>query len=159
MQASNDSRAMTHISTLGDNMNTLSNHNLVSVSPVSAARDIVRLVIAAVLAGAGFSILMALAVLSLTVIAPPVQASGAPAITSSGSADVARTSDRQPAAPTGTTFIGDAAAAQPVAAAVPAISSEDAPAQLSLLKWGSVALALALLASVAVVIARARSRQ
>ena len=142
-------------------MNTLSNHNPISVSHFSAARDIVRIVIAAVLAGTGFSILMALAVLSLTVIAPPAQASGAPGITSSGSADVARATDNQPEAPTGTTFIGAAAAAQPLVTAAPAIPDKQAPAQSlpGLLKWASVALGLVLLASAAVVIVRARSKQ
>src|SRR4051812_7352635 len=169
MQDSNDSRAIPHIFTSEANMNTLSNHNLVSVARVSAARDIVRIVIAAVLAGTGFSVLMALAVLSLTVIAPPVQASGAPALTSSGSADIAPTTDKQSEAPAGTTFIGEAAAAQPLAAAAaqplptaaPAMQSGNAPAQSlpSMPMLMLVALALAVLAGVAVVIVRARSRQ
>jgi len=40
------------------------------------ARDILRMVMMAVLAGTAFALLLALAVLSLTVIAPPAQASG-----------------------------------------------------------------------------------
>src|SRR3954463_1208938 len=111
MQASNDSRAIPHILTSEANMNTLSNCNLVSVSRVSAARDIVRIIVAAVLAGTGFSVLMALAVLSLTVIAPPVQASGAPALTSSGPADMAPAIENQPeAAPAGGAVLGEAGA-------------------------------------------------
>lgn len=47
------------------------------------ARDMLRVVMTAVLAGTGFALLLALAVLSLTVIAPPAQASGAPALVSS----------------------------------------------------------------------------
>src|SRR3954462_5018705 len=159
MQASNDSRAITHILTSGDNMNTLSNRNLVSVPRVSAARDIVRIVIAAVAAGTGFSLLMALAVLSLTVIAPPVQASGAPALTSSGSADMARVTEKQTEAASGTTFIAEAAAASTVAAATasaptaaPAMRNGEAPAGSlpNLLKLAALALLLALLAGVAV---------
>ena len=51
----------------------------------SMARDVVRIVIAAVLAGTGFALLLGLTVLSLTVIAPPAQASGTPIVTSSES--------------------------------------------------------------------------
>ncbi len=47
------------------------------------ARDVFRIVITAVLAGTGFALLLALTVLSLTVIAPPAQASGAPTLSSS----------------------------------------------------------------------------
>jgi|tagenome__1003787_1003787.scaffolds.fasta_scaffold20357339_2 hypothetical protein len=142
-------------------MNTLSNCNPVSVSRVSAARDIVRIVIAAVLAGTGFSVLMALAVLSLTVIAPPAQASGAPALTSSGSADMTRATSDQSEAPASATFIGEAAAAQPLQVAAPAIHNEESPARSlsSLPRLAMLALVLAVLAGVAVVIVRARSRQ
>lgn len=169
MQASNDSRAITHILTSGDNMNTLSNRNLVSVPRVSAARDIVRIVIAAVVAGTGFSVLMALTVLSLAVIAPPVQASGAPALTSSGSVDMASAIENQrEAAPAGTAFIGEAAAASTVAAATPsaptaapAMRNGEAPAgsSSSLPKLAALALVLALLAGMAVLVVRARSKQ
>ena len=141
-------------------MNTLSNCNLVSVPRVSAARDIVRIVIAAVVAGTGFSILMALAVLSLTVIAPPVHASGAPGLSSSGTADMARATENQSEAPTATTFIGEAAAATPLPTAAPAMRNGEAPAASlpSLPKLAGLALVLALLAGVAVLIVRARSR-
>ncbi len=50
---------------------------------VSIARDIVRIVVTAIVAGTAFALLLALAVLSLTVIAPPAQASGAPVVTES----------------------------------------------------------------------------
>ena len=50
---------------------------------VSMTRDVIRIVITAVLAGTAFALLLALTVLSLTVIAPPAQASGAPTLASS----------------------------------------------------------------------------
>ena len=65
-------------------MNTLSLRNL-ATPPGAAetkapspgiARDILRTVTMAVLAGTAFALLLALTVLSLTVIAPPAQASG-----------------------------------------------------------------------------------
>ena len=142
-------------------MNTLSNRNLVSVPRVSAARDIVRIVIAAVLAGTGFAMLMALVVLSLTVISPPAHASGAPALTSAGSADVARATENQSEAPASTTFVAEAAAAQPLPIVAPAIHSDEAPAG-SLPSWpklAGLALVVALLVGVAVRVVRARSRQ
>ena len=49
---------------------------------ISVARDVARIVIAAVLTGTGFALLLALTVLSLTVIAPPAQASGSPTVAS-----------------------------------------------------------------------------
>ncbi|HEV7821016.1 MAG TPA: hypothetical protein VGO84_07530, partial [Burkholderiales bacterium] len=65
-------------------MKTLSLRNL--ATPLGAdepraprpgiARDILRMVTMAVLAGTAFALLLALTVLSLTVIAPPAQASG-----------------------------------------------------------------------------------
>jgi hypothetical protein len=67
-------------------MKTLSLHNL--AAPTGAvenktpstrvAFDILRVVTMAVLAGTAFAMLLALTVLSLTVIAPPAQASGGP---------------------------------------------------------------------------------
>lgn len=70
---------------LGDDMNNFTNRSLVGpqAPAFSVARDVVRIVIAAVLAGTGFALLLALTVLSLTVIAPPAQASGAPTLSSS----------------------------------------------------------------------------
>jgi len=66
-------------------MKTLSLRNLATppgaakTNPPSpgVARDILRVVTMAVLAGTAFALLLALTVLSLTVIAPPAQASGA----------------------------------------------------------------------------------
>ncbi len=52
---------------------------------MAMARDVLRLVVTAVVAGTGFALLLALTVLSLTVISPPAAASGSPALTSSGS--------------------------------------------------------------------------
>ena len=65
-------------------MKTFSNRSLVGpqTPAFSMARDVVRIVITAVLVGTGFALLLALTVLSLTVIAPPAQASGAPALAS-----------------------------------------------------------------------------
>jgi len=66
----------------GNDMNVFPNRSLAGpqAPAVSIARDVVRIVITAVLAGTAFAILLALTVLSLTVIAPPAQASGAPVI-------------------------------------------------------------------------------
>jgi len=68
-------------------MKTIANRSLVGpqAPDLSMARDVLRIVITAVLAGTGFALLLALTVLSLTVIAPPAQASGGPALASSGS--------------------------------------------------------------------------
>lgn len=49
---------------------------------VSVARDVARIVAMAVLAGTAFALLLALSILSLTVIAPPAQASGGPVVVS-----------------------------------------------------------------------------
>jgi hypothetical protein len=46
------------------------------------ARDVARMVVTAIIAGTAFALLLALSVLSLTVIAPPAQASGAPTVES-----------------------------------------------------------------------------
>jgi hypothetical protein len=72
---------------LGDDMKIFTNHSLAGAQApvVSVARDVVRIVIAAVLAGTAFAVLLALTVLSLTVIAPPAQASGGEVVTSAGS--------------------------------------------------------------------------
>jgi len=66
-------------------MKSFANSSLVGsqVPAFSMARDIVSIVLTAVLAGTGFALLLALTVLSLTVIAPPAQASGAPTLASS----------------------------------------------------------------------------
>jgi hypothetical protein len=72
---------------LGDDMKIFTNHSLAGAQApvVSVARDVVRIVITAVLAGTAFAVLLALTVLSLTVIAPPAQASGGDVVTSAGS--------------------------------------------------------------------------
>jgi len=61
-------------------MKIFSNRSLVGpqTPAFSMALDVARIVFTAVLAGTGFALLLALIVLSLTVIAPPAQASGAP---------------------------------------------------------------------------------
>jgi len=70
---------------LEDDMKMLSNRSWAAAQgpAFSMARDVLRIVIAAVLAGTGFALLLALTVLSLTVIAPPAHASGASAPASS----------------------------------------------------------------------------
>ena len=72
----------------GDDMKIFTNHSLAGAQTpeISVARDVVRIVISAVLAGTVFALLLALTVLSLTVIAPPAQASGGVVVTSSDSA-------------------------------------------------------------------------
>ena len=69
----------------GNDMNVFSNRSLAGAQApaVSMARDVIRIVITAVLAGTAFALLLALTVLSLTVIAPPAQASGSPTLASS----------------------------------------------------------------------------
>src|SRR6266853_1275934 len=66
-------------------MNIISNGSWVGAqgTELSMVRDVFRIVITAVLAGTGFALLLALAVLSLTVIASSVQASGGPVLESS----------------------------------------------------------------------------
>ena len=69
----------------GNDMNLFPNRSLAGpqAPAVSMARDVIRIVITAVLAGTAFALLLAMTVLSLTVIAPPAQASGAPTLASS----------------------------------------------------------------------------
>jgi hypothetical protein len=85
VQRFNAQRALAHALPGETEMKTLSLRNL--ATPLGAAetktpspgvaRDILRMVTMAVLAGTAFALLLALTVLSLTVIAPPAQASGA----------------------------------------------------------------------------------
>jgi hypothetical protein len=90
---------------LEDDMNNFSNRSLVGpqTPAFSIARDVARIVITAVLVGTGFALLLALAVLSLTAIAPPAQASGAPALASAepdqGRGSVMQTPGKQDATP------------------------------------------------------------
>jgi hypothetical protein len=143
------------------NMNTCSNRNLVSVPAVSAARDIVRIVIAAALAGTGFAILLALAVLSLSVIAPPAIASGSPAMAASEPAEMARPSDGKAVDQARGNFIGEAVAAQPAPASAPPARADEAAGDslLGMPKLAALALILALLAGAAAFLVRARGRQ
>lgn len=106
-------------------MNTFSNRSLVApqTPAFSMARDVVRIVITAVLAGTGFALLLALAVLSLTVIAPPAQASGAPAMVSSEPEQMPRAPSEKPGKQTSEqtrgSLLGEAFAAQALPADVP----------------------------------------
>lgn len=142
-------------------MNTFSNRNLVNVPPASAARDFVRIVIAAALAGSGFAILLALAVLSLSVIAPPAIASGSPAMESSVPAQTTPATDGKPVDQARGTFIGEAVAAQQ-APAIASLSRGEAARDdlvLGMPKLAALALVLALLAGAAAFLVRARSRR
>ena len=142
-------------------MNTFSNPGLSAVAPASAARDIVRIVIVAALAGTGFAILLALAVLSLTVIAPPAIASGGAAMISSEPAQGARATADQPLDRASAEFIGEAAAAQPAPASVPLTRIEAATddSVLGMPNLAVLALVLAVLAGVAAFLVRARGKQ
>lgn len=141
-------------------MNTSTNRSLAGVPPISAVRDIVRIVVAAALAGAGFAVLLALAVLSLTVIAPPAGASGAPAAVSAQPDALAGATPAQPADTPRSGLVAEAAAA-PAASAAPAPAAATAvgtePA-LDVPKLAALALLLALLAGAAVWFVRGRSR-
>ena len=92
-------------------MKTLSLHNLAAprgavenkTPSFGVAFDILRIVTMAVLAGTAFALLLALTVLSLTVIAPPAQASGAPVTVidiPAGSDGIGAVSGNKDAAPT-----------------------------------------------------------
>lgn len=86
-------------------MKIFSNRSLVApqTPAFSMARDVMRIVITAVLVGTGFALLLALTVLSLTVIAPPAHASGAPTLAASepgqGRGSVMQSSGKQDATP------------------------------------------------------------
>ncbi len=59
---------------------------IVSEAPgISIARDLVRFVVTAVLAGTGFAVLLALTILGLSLVAPPAEASSGPAVRNEGS--------------------------------------------------------------------------
>ena len=79
-------------------MNLFPNRSLAGpqAPAVSMARDVIRILITAVLAGTAFALLLALTVLSLTVIAPPAQASGAPTLASSEPVEGRRTEMEAP---------------------------------------------------------------
>ena len=102
-------------------MKTFSNRSLVGPQPLafSMARDVVRIVITAVLAGTGFALLLALTVLSLTVIAPPARASGAPVLTSAEPEQTTRAPSEKPGVQSGAISQGEAFAAQVLPAKVP----------------------------------------
>jgi Ca-activated chloride channel family protein len=88
-------------------MKTNANYSLsVARAPAfSMARDALRIVISAVLAGIGFALLLALVVLSLTVIAPPAQASGAPVLASSEPDEAAGPPGEKPGEQTSGSFL------------------------------------------------------
>ena len=126
-------------------------------------RDVARMVVTAVVAGTAFAILLALAVLSLTVVAPPAHASGAPTV-------VTYESISPPEAPTGKSagqsaqatsqMVADATQARPAADSskahvLPATASQDLPRESTfstLVKGFSPGLVL-ILALVAVLVA------
>ena len=102
-------------------MKSFANSSLVGpqAPAFSMARDVVHIVITALLAGSGFAVLLALAVLSLTVIAPPAQASGAPVLESSEPAQTTRPPSAEQGAQSGVSLQGEAFAAQVLPAKVP----------------------------------------
>jgi len=110
----------------GDDMDNFSNRSLAgSRTPAfTMARDVARMIVTAVVAGTGFALLLALTVLSLTVISPPAQASGAPSLASSepdqGHGSGTQAPGKQDAAP-------DHPAIQPVVASVAAADLPQVP--------------------------------
>ena len=94
----NGVRAIAHQRQPGNDMNLFLNRSLAGpqAPTVSITRDVLRIVITAVLAGTAFALLLALTVLSLTVISPPAQASGAPTLASSEPIEGRRTEMEAP---------------------------------------------------------------
>ncbi len=143
-------------------MNSTSSRSVAGVAPLSMARDVARIVIGAVLAGTGFAVLLALTVLSLTVISPPVHSSGMPSVASSESDPIARTTGDKPAEPAAGGFISEAVAAQPqpLSPEIALAKSEKAPGDtlLGIPKAAAWAVILALLAGALALVIRARSK-
>ena len=108
-------------------MNLFLNRSLAGTQApaVSITRDVIRIVITAVLAGTAFALLLALTVLSLTVIAPPAQASGAPTLASSEPGEGRSTEMEAPGKQ-------DAGSVQLAAQAVSASAPVSLPQQLTL---------------------------
>ena len=151
---------------LEGDMNIFSNRSLVGpqTPAIAMARDVARIVIAAVLVGTGFALLLALTVLSLTVIAPPAQASGAPALVSSEPEQTPRAPSEKPgeqtSEQTGGSLLGEAFAAQALPADVPQGRSKEGvfsslPGLATPVGWS---LILALLAGVLAFIVYARRK-
>lgn len=136
-------------------MKTIANRNWMGLQAPDMAmmRDVLRLVITAVLAGTGFALLLALTVLSLTVISPPAVASGAPGLAASGPnfTDTSATP-----APGGQIAAADSSLGLPAAAAAslpPAATHAgliDAPAKAGTASPALLWLAIALVAGVLV---------
>jgi hypothetical protein len=112
---------------LEDDMKIFSNRSLVGpqAPAFSMARDAVRIVITAVLAGTVFALLLALTVLSLTVIAPPARASGAPVLTSAEPEQTTRAPSEKPGVQSGAISQGEAFAAQALPGNVPQVRSNE----------------------------------
>ena len=127
---------------------------------LSMARDVVRIVITAVLAGTGFAVLLALAILSLTVITPPAHASGTPPLASSEPDQAAGPQTRRPGEQSGGSLQGEVFAAQALPANVPQGRSDEGvsgsqPRMASVAGWS---LILALLAGALGLIVYARRK-
>jgi ABC-type antimicrobial peptide transport system permease subunit len=97
-------------------------------------RDIARMVFTAVVAGVAFALLLALAVLSLTVVAPPAHASGAPTVVTyeSISPPDAHTSASGKPAQATSQMVADATPTRPAADSgkshvLPATPAQDVP--------------------------------
>ena len=141
-------------------MNDISSRTVAGVAPLSMARDVARIVIGALLAGSGFAILLALTVLSLTVISPPVHSSGLASVAPSESAPVGLTTDDKIAEPGTGGLIGEAVAAQPLPPGNTPVNTQQAPGDtlLGMPKAAAWALILALLAGAMALVIRARSK-
>lgn len=141
-------------------MSNSSSRSVAGVGPLSMARDAARIVIGAVLAGTGFAILLALTVLSLTVISPPVHSSGLPSAAPSAADPIALATGDKPAEPVAGGFISEAVAAQPLPTEATLANSQSAPGDtlLGMPKAAAWAVILALLAGALALVVRARSR-
>ena len=95
-------------------------------------RDVARMVVTAVISGTAFALLLALAVLSLTVVAPPAHASGAPTVVTYESTGTPDAPSDKPAAHATAKLVADASSARPAADSgkphvLPATIAQDMP--------------------------------
>ena len=145
----------------------LGSFGVVSTGPIGSpaagsaiVRDVARMIVTAVIAGTAFALLLALAVLSLTVVAPPAHASGAPTVVTYESTATPNASGDQPAAHATAQLVADASSARAAADSskphvLPATASQDMPRESTfstLVKGFSPGLVL-ILALVAILVA------
>ncbi|MEO8005864.1 MAG: hypothetical protein ABI771_13205 [Betaproteobacteria bacterium] len=126
-------------------------------------RDVARMIVTAVIAGTAFALLLALAVLSLTVVAPPAHASGAPTVetyVSTATPDAHGDKPTDHSSQASSQMVADASSARAAADSsrshvLPATASQDMPREstfTSLVNGFSPGLVL-ILALVAVLLA------